>query len=158
MKRPMCAACPTNQVVVVPMYGRTLAIRALPPISSRLCQPLYSFAPTTGILFSHARSGSVISPLVIARITGPLLSTRLLTSSAMGIINSRNNSNVITSTARPRRPNSSFCKRKSKGQVATTTVAAQANPSTKGRTIHRHAIIIMAKNSTDSSICATSLG
>ena len=41
---------------------------------------------------------------------------------------------------------------------ATTTVAAQANPSTKGRTIHRHAIIIMAKNSTDSSICATSLG
>ena len=31
---------PTNQVVVVPMYGRTFAISALPPISSRLCQPL----------------------------------------------------------------------------------------------------------------------
>ncbi|MNT61329.1 hypothetical protein D3C72_1989680 [compost metagenome] len=142
----------------MPTYGRTFAMIALPPISSKLCQPLYSFAPTSGMLLSHARSGTVISPLVIPRITGPLVSTRLLTSSAIGIIKTKNSSNVITSTASVRRPNNNFCKRNSSGQVATTTVPAHANPRMNGRTIHRHAMIMMAKNSTDSSICATSLG
>ncbi len=85
-----------------------------------------------GMLFSQARSGSVRSPLLMARITGPLESTRLFTSRAIGIINSRNSRSVMTSTASPRRPNSSFCRRSSKGHVATTTVAAHAKPRIKG--------------------------
>ncbi len=131
---------------------------AVPPISSKLCQPAYSFAPITGMVLSHARSGNVMSPLEMALISGPLPSTILLTSKAIGMINTITNNSVITRTARERRPNMIFCKRNNTGQVAITTVPAHAKPRIKGCTIHRHATIMMAKNSTESRICATSLG
>ncbi|EHD03258.1 hypothetical protein LTSEURB_2662 [Salmonella enterica subsp. enterica serovar Urbana str. R8-2977] len=90
--------------------------------------------------------------------SGPLPSTMLFTSKATGITKSSTNSSVMTSTASERRPHNIFCNFSKTGQVAITIVPAHANPKIKGCTIHKQATIMMAKNSTDSSTCAISLG
>lgn len=135
-----------------------MAIIAEPPISSRPCQAEYSLSPTSGTLLSQAKSGSVTFPLLMSLISGTLLSTRLLTSRAIGITNSRNSNRVIASTASSRLPNSTRCRRSSTGQVAITTVPAQAKDRINGCTTHRQDMIIRARNSTDSSICGMSRG
>ena len=64
---------------------------------------------------------------------------------------------VMTVTARPRRPHSTPCTRSISGQLATTTMVAQINGPRKGRRIHRAAASSRPMNSTPKVTRARSL-
>ncbi len=81
-------------------------------------------------------------------ISGALLSTTLLISREIGRMNSRISSRVMTNTASERRPHSSFCSLSSSGQVAITTMPAQAKPRINGWITQKQATIMMAINNT----------
>ncbi|MNE38603.1 hypothetical protein D3C80_1325070 [compost metagenome] len=82
---------------------------------------------------SHSNCGTWSCPGEFTQATtGALLSTKLLISRAIGSTNSNSSRIVIATTASDRRPHSRFCSLISTGQVAITTIDAQANPRIKG--------------------------